>query len=66
MPIRSEIPVIANLGKYSIKETCQHLGINPSTLYRWEIAGKISRGGVRQVNGRPFFFGKEILRVLKS
>lgn len=66
MPINALIPVIANMGKYSVKETCQYLGINRSTLYVWVSKGKIQRGGVRKVNGRPFFFGKEILRVMKN
>lgn len=65
MPINALIPVIANMGKYSVKETCQYLGIKRSTLYVWESKGKIRRSGVRKVNGRPFFYGKEILRVMQ-
>ncbi len=60
------IPVIASLGKYSIKETCAFLGIHRETLRRWEREGIITRSGCRKCNGRPFFYGKEILRVLKS
>lgn len=60
------IPVIANMGRYSISATCAFLGIGRTTLYRWEKEGKIERGGYRTTNGRPFYYGKEIQRVLKD
>lgn len=60
------IPVIANMGRYSISQTCAFLGIGRATLYRWEAQGKIKRGGYRTVNGRPFFYGKSIQELLKS
>lgn len=60
------IPVIANMGRYSISATCAFLGIGRATLYRWVEEGKIARGGYRTTNGRPFFYGKEIQRVLKD
>lgn len=60
------IPVIANMGRYSISATCSFLGIERTTLRRWENDGKIARGGYRTTNGRPFYYGKEILRVLKD
>lgn len=60
------IPPIASLGKYSIKETCGFLGIHRATLQRWENNGIIKRSGYRKCNGRPFYYGKEIMRVLQS
>lgn len=60
------IPSIPSLAKYSLRETRELLGVSRTTLQRWEERGIIRRSGVRQCNGRPFFYGKEILRVLKS
>lgn len=60
----AEKPNISSDGRYSIRETCEILGIHRDTLYRYthvtcEIkCGIVMRGG----KSRKFYFGREILR----
>ncbi len=57
----SERPKVSRDGKYSIKETCELLGIHSKTLYRHTIANEI-KCERRKCNGRPVYLGSEILR----
>lgn len=49
-------------GRYSIKETSELLGISARTLRRYTDSG-IIRCGRWKMNGRPFYTGREILRL---
>lgn len=49
-------------GRYSIKETSELLGISARTLRRYTDNG-IIRCGRWKMNGRPFYTGREILRL---
>lgn len=58
----NERPNVALDGRYSINEVTAMLGINRSTLRRYTDKGLI-RCGRWRTNGRPFYTGKEIMRL---
>jgi len=55
-------PDVHTEGRYSINEVTAMLGINRSTLRRYTDKGLI-RCGRWRTNGRPFYTGKEIMRL---
>ena len=58
----AEEPKLAPLGRYSINEACQALGIHRNTLRRYAKAGLITPG-VRRATGRPIYTGADLLRL---
>ena len=58
-------PQVPATGRYSIKETCEHLKINRGTLSAHTKAGYI-RCGFRRQNKRKFYTGIEIKRYWKA
>lgn len=61
----SEEPKVAPTGKYSVKETCEKLGMHRNTLYRYTNKGKI-KCGFRRSTLRRFYTGAEILRFWRG
>lgn len=55
-------PEVAPMGRYSIRKTCELLGIGRSTLNRWRKKGLI-RPRYSKVNLRPYYYGHEILSL---
>ena len=49
-------------GRYSVNETASLLGISRRTLQRY-TEGRIIKCGRWKSNNRPFYTGREILRV---
>jgi len=49
-------------GRYSVNETASLLGISRRTLQRY-TEGRIIKCGRWKANNRPFYTGREILRV---
>ncbi len=60
--MNSSKPDVHAEGRYSINEVAAMLGINRSTLRRYTNNGLIKCGRWR-TNGRPFYTGREILRL---
>lgn len=58
-------PQVSLSGRYSIEETCKHLGIDRSTLRRYTNKGKI-KYGVRKATSRKFYLGSEIIRLWRT
>lgn len=58
-------PIVKPNSRYSIEETCRHLGIHRNTLLKYTKLGRI-RYGVRTVTLRKFYTGSEILRFWKA
>lgn len=58
----NEEPKVADLGRYTVTETCKALGIHRNTLRRWMQAGKI-QCKFRRIDNRKVFEGKEIKKV---
>ena len=54
-------PKVEDNGRYSVKDTCIHLGIYRRTLQKYTEMGLIACG-FREFNARKFYLGKEILR----
>ena len=54
------VPNVSPDGRYSIKETCEILGIHPNTLYYHTNKHNI-KYGVRKTNMRRFYTGRDIL-----
>lgn len=61
----NEEPKVADRGRYSTTETAKLLGIGRTTLYKYANAGLI-KCGYRRTNNRPFFEGREILRLWRA
>ncbi|MDR0763049.1 MAG: DNA-binding protein [Bacteroidales bacterium] len=58
-------PQVADNGRYSIKKTCEMLGIHRNTLRKYTLAGVI-KCGYRPPYMRKFYIGKEIVRCWKK
>jgi len=61
----NEEPKVSDFGRYSAEETCKLLGIHRNTLSRWVKEGKV-RFGIRRVNTRKFYLGREIKRIWRA
>ena len=53
------------MGRYSIKETCNALGISRETLRKYTTMGLI-RFGMRRSTGKKFYSGKDIVSFWKA
>ncbi len=62
MPIKQ--PNVIEQERYSVKETCYHLGICRDTLSKYTSAGKIPR--YTHISGRQFYLGKDILAFFEE
>lgn len=49
-------------GRYSVKQTCQLLGISRMTLYRWTYLMKIPVR-YRGVGNHPYYRGEDIINL---
>lgn len=63
--ITAEEPQVAIAGRYSVKETCEHLGIHRNTLRKYTDEGDI-KCIFRRPSGRKAYLGQEILRFWKA
>ena len=54
-------PQVSPMGRYSVKETCQALGICRETLRKYTESGHISVSH-RKTNMRPYYLGKAIIK----
>lgn len=61
----AEEPHVSDCGRYSVKETCEVLGIHRNTLERYRKANVI-KCGYRRVSNRKFYLGSEIKRAWRS
>lgn len=61
-------PRVILTGRYSIKETCEILGVHRDTLYKYTHDTCEIKCGWRNRGGRTvkFYLGSEILRFWKS
>ena len=55
-------PKVAPTGRYTVKQTCECLGIHRNTLRRYTDEGR----SFRRENARKIYLGKEILRFWNS
>lgn len=58
-------PKVAPTGRYTVKQTCEHLGIHRNTLRRYTEEGHI-KCSFRREAARKIYLGKEILRFWNS
>jgi predicted site-specific integrase-resolvase len=58
----SAMPQVSNDGRYTVKETCQLLGIKSRNTLRSYVAQGLIKEGRRRTNDRPFYLGSEILK----
>lgn len=58
----SVMPQVSKDGRYTVKETCQLLGIRSRNTLRSYVAQGLIREGRRRSNGRPFYVGSEIIK----
>lgn len=58
-------PNVNPLGRYTIKETCQALGICRETLRKYTESGYISVNH-RKTNMRPYYLGRAIIKCWQS
>ena len=58
-------PKVARTGRYTVKQTCECLGIHRNTLRRYTDEGHI-KCSFRRENARKIYLGKEILRFWNS
>ena len=58
-------PQVAPNGRYTVKQTCEHLGIHRNTLRRYTEEGHI-KCNFRRETARKIYLGVEILRFWKS
>lgn len=63
--VTSVEPQVSLTGRYSVKQTCEALGIHRNTLRRYTDEGYI-KCGFRRETARKFYPGQEILRFWKS
>ncbi len=57
-------PQVAPTGRYSVGETCKHLGIHRNTLRKYTDEGHI-KCGFREETARKIYTGQEILQILE-
>ena len=58
-------PDVLPTGRYSIKETCNALGISRETLRKYTTMGLI-RFGMRRITGKKFYSGKDIVNFWRA
>lgn len=58
-------PKVAPTGRYTVKQTCECLGIHRNTLRRYTDEGHI-KCSFRRETARKIYLGKEILRFWNS
>ena len=58
-------PDVLPMGRYSIKETCNALGISRETLRKYTTMGLI-RFGMRRNTRKKFYSGKDIVSFWKA
>lgn len=58
-------PQVALTGRYTVKQTCEYLGIHRNTLRRYTEEGYI-KCSFRRETARKIYLGVEILRFWKS
>ncbi len=58
-------PQVAPTGRYTVGQTCKHLGIHRNTLRKYTDAGYI-KCSFRRETARKIYTGQEILRFWKS
>lgn len=61
----NELPNVKPQGKYSVKATCQALGITRSTLLKYSKLGRI-KGRASTYNGRTAYLGCDIISFWKK
>lgn len=59
--ITSSEPQVQKTGRYTVTETCKHLGIHKNTLRKYTDEGRI-KCGFRKESARKFYLGSEITR----
>ena len=60
-----EQPIISMTANYELREVAKLLDVSASSIIRWTKDGKM-RSGVKRINGRRCWSGKEILRVWRN
>lgn len=63
--ITAEEPKVALTGRYSIRQTCEHLGIHRNTLRKYTEEGHI-KCSFRRESFQKVYVGQEIIRFWKS
>lgn len=58
-------PKVTPTGRYTVKQTCECLGIHRNTLRRYTDEGHI-KCSFRRESARKIYLGKEILRFWNS
>lgn len=58
-------PKVSPTGRYSVKQTCEQLGIHRNTLRRYTEEGHI-KCSFRRETARKIYLGREILRFWNS
>lgn len=61
MTLVADQPNVKRDGRYSIKDTCKHLGLHRDTLRKYTDLGEI-RCRLRQGGKKKFYLGSEIIR----
>lgn len=55
-------PEVCNDGRYTVKQTCELLGIKSRNTLRSYVAQGLIKEGRRRTNDRPFYLGSEIIK----
>lgn len=63
--ITSIKPKVELDGRYTVGETCSHLGIYRTTLQRY-TEQKLIKCGFRKSSARKFYLGREIVRFWEA
>ena len=63
--ITSNEPSVNATGRYSVTQTCEHLGVHRNSLRNYTNAGLI-KCGFRKGSYRKFYEGKEIIKFWKA
>ena len=58
-------PIVNELGRYSVMETCAALGIHRNSLRKYTEQGLI-KCGFRKLSARKFYSGREILKFWRA
>lgn len=63
--MKPDRPNVNPTSRYSVRQTCEMLGIHRHTLANYVKSGFI-REGRSLLNGRPFYTGLEILKLFNK
>ena len=63
--MKPDRPNVNPTSRYSVRQTCEMLGIHRHTLANYVKSGLI-REGRSLLNGRPFYTGLEILKLFNK